>query len=377
MKILLIQLNETSNLYTPSLANALVKKDYDVNILLAKRVYNPNYYDPNVKIILIDSPSSYRAMLLKTVNPLTFYNILRIIDEVNPDIVHETNEFLWNLILFPLLKRYPLIVTVHEPVFRDAHKKDNVIETTYFRLEFFLRKISRRFGHIDAFITHGKKTKESLIRHNLPSDKIWCMPHGAFSDFTNWNKDSVKEEKAVLFFGIIKRDKGLEYLIESEPLITQLVPDAKIIIAGNGNFKEYISLIRNKEVFEIHNKYIPDEEVTSLFKRANLVVLPYTGGSQSGVIGIAYSFKKPVVVTDVGNIPEQVDDGKTGFIVPPRDSEALAKAIIKLLQDGDLRREMGENAYKKRKNELSWDRIAEKTIEVYKNAITSHKEGII
>lgn len=78
---------------------------------------------------------------------------------------------------------------------------------------------------------------------------------------------------------------------------------------------------------------------------------------------IVFGFKKPVVVTDVGAIPEIVDDGVTGFIVPPRNSEAPAEAIIKLLKDEKLRKQMGENTYKKLKTDLSWDNIAEKTIE--------------
>jgi glycosyltransferase involved in cell wall biosynthesis len=93
------------------------------------------------------------------------------------------------------------------------------------------------------------------------------------------------------------------------------------------------------------------------------------------VISSAYGFKKPVVATDVGSIPEIVDDGVTGFIVPPKNPEALAEAIIKLLKDEKLRKQMGENAYKKLKTDLSWDNIAEKTIEVYREAINEHKNN--
>ena len=373
MKILLIQFSETSNLYTPSLANALARKNHDVIVLIARR-FN-RFYGDNVNVIVEDIPLSYMKVAIKTVNPLIFYKIVKIIKRINPDVIHVTNEHLWNLILFPLLKKYPLTVTIHEPVFRDAHRTGSIIRTAGLRLEFLSRKFTRKWG--DTFITHGKKTKKILLEHNIPSNKIWYVPHGAFSNFTNWKKDNIKEEKAILFFGLIKRDKGLEYLIKAEPIITYSIPDAKIIIAGDGDFKRYENLIKNKGKFEIHNKFIQDDEVASLFTRASLVVLPYIGGTQSGVIGIAYSFKKPVVVTDVGNIPEQVEDGKTGFIVPPRDSEALAKAIIKLLEDAELRKEMGKNAYKKMKEELSWEKIAKKTIEIYKKAMISHKKVII
>ncbi len=167
----------------------------------------------------------------------------------------------------------------------------------------------------------------------------------------------------------------MEYLIKAEPLITKEVPDAKIIIAGMGeDFKKYENMMINRDNFIVHNYRISYKEGAELLQRCSLVVLPYIDASQSGVIPTAYGFKKPVVVTDVGAIPEIVDDGITGFIVPPRNTEALADAIVKLLKNEDLRKQMGETAYKKLKTDLSWDNIAEKTIEVYKKAIEDAKK---
>jgi glycosyltransferase involved in cell wall biosynthesis len=129
----------------------------------------------------------------------------------------------------------------------------------------------------------------------------------------------------------------LEYLIKAEPMVTEQVPDAKIIIAGTGeNFKKYDKMMMNRDNFIVHNYRIPYKEGAELFQRCSLVVLPYIDASQTGVIPPAYGFKKPVIVTDVGSIPEIVDDGVTGFIVPPRNPEALAEAIVKLLKDEPL-----------------------------------------
>jgi glycosyltransferase involved in cell wall biosynthesis len=155
------------------------------------------------------------------------------------------------------------------------------------------------------------------------------------------------------------------------------VPNAKVIIAGAGeDFKKYERMMINRNNFIVHNYRIPYKEGAELFQRCSVVALPYIDASQSGVIPTAYGFKKPVVVTDVGAIPEIVDNGITGFIVPPKNPEALAEAIIKLLKDEKLRIGMGENAYKKLKTDLSWDNIAEKTIEVYKMAIVAKNEKL-
>ena len=78
-----------------------------------------------------------------------------------------------------------------------------------------------------------------------------------------------------------------------------------------------------------------------------------------------------MVVTDVGSLPEVVKDGRTGFIVPPRNSEKLAEMVIKLLQDEELRHTMGQNAFQFAEAELSWDSIAEKTVALYQKALQS------
>jgi glycosyltransferase involved in cell wall biosynthesis len=115
--------------------------------------------------------------------------------------------------------------------------------------------------------------------------------------------------------------------------------------------------------------------VADLFQRASVVVLPYTDASQSGVVPLAYAFGKPVVVTDVGSLPEVVDDAETGYIVPPKDPTRLGDAIIDLLKNKEKRKTMGEKAYRKGEEELSWGRIALRTVEVYKKAISLRNIG--
>jgi len=112
--------------------------------------------------------------------------------------------------------------------------------------------------------------------------------------------------------------------------------------------------------------YISDNMIHELFEKASVVVLPYIDASQSGIIPLAYAYKKPVVVTNVGSLKEAVDDGETGYIVPPENSKKLAEAIIDLLKDDVGRKRMGKNAYNNTKNKFSWDHIAKKTIEIYK-----------
>jgi glycosyltransferase involved in cell wall biosynthesis len=99
------------------------------------------------------------------------------------------------------------------------------------------------------------------------------------------------------------------------------------------------------------------------------VVLPYIQASQSGVIPVAYAFAKPVVTTNVGCLADVVTDRQTGLVIPPGDISALAAAMIQLLSDAVLRNSLGQNAYQKMRDELSWDKIARMTFAVYQSTI--------
>src|SRR4029077_824531 len=126
--------------------------------------------------------------------------------------------------------------------------------------------------------------------------------------------------------------KGLEYLIRAEPLITARVPEGTILISGGGEkLSHYRRMMVHPDRFIVDNGFIPDERAADYFARASVVVLPYVEASQSGVVSMAYSAAKPVVATSVGGLPEMVEDGGTGYLVPPRNVSQLAESVTRLL----------------------------------------------
>jgi glycosyltransferase involved in cell wall biosynthesis len=203
----------------------------------------------------------------------------------------------------------------------------------------------------------------------MPSQKVHVIPMLALGE----DRASIRvqeDDNMILFFGRIWEYKGLEYLIRAEPLITSQVPDVKIVIAGRGeDFSRYRRLMVHPEQFTIYNEYISDEKREELFRQASVVALPYIDASQSAVIPIAYTFAKPVVATRVGGLPELVDHGQTGYLVPPRDERALAEALVRLLQDKNLRHQLGANAKQKIDTECAPSIVASKTLEVYQRAV--------
>lgn len=352
--------------YTIQLAEALSRLE-DVMLML------PQHKADWFTEVLGDNLNmeSYRQPRLRyPTNLLTLLGIIKKINSFNPDIVHLQGEHPWLNLTLPFLRRkYPLVITVHDVVLHVGDTKSRKIPS-------LLYKLSTRYA--DEIIVHGEKLKKQMVeKSNKSVNNVHVLPRGVNSIYRRFLKSEVEEEdNLILFFGRIWEYKGLRYLIEAEPLITEKVPTAKIVIAGKGeNFGKYLRMMAHKEKFVVHNHRIPNDMVAELFQRASLVVVPYIEASQSGIVPLAYAFKKPVVATDVGSIPEVVENGRTGYIVPPKDPEKLAEAIIDLLRNKEKRREMGENAYKKAEDELSWDDIARKTIEIYKKALLDRQRS--
>lgn len=290
-------------------------------------------------------------------------NIRRLVSQIrefNPDVIHYQGTHLWFDLALPWLRRYPLVFTVHDI---RPHPGDRLSQKTPQWIENFAR---RQAGEL---IVHSQYTRNLLLRE-LPraAERTSVIPHIQIGEAPPSSK-AQEEENLILFFGRIWEYKGLEYLIRAEPLITAKVPSARFFIAGEGeDFARYRNMMVHPDRFVVHNEYIPEDRAADYFRRASVVVLPYIEASQSGVIPMAYSAGKPVVATTVGGLPEMVEDGRTGYLVPPRDSAQLAEAVTKLLLDHSLRRSMGADAKRKIQAECSPSVVAEKTMEIYRRA---------
>jgi len=207
---------------------------------------------------------------------------------------------------------------------------------------------------------------------SIPTDRVVHIPLGPRTTAMRWSQQRNAEEPGtVLFFGRAHPHKGLEYLVRAQPLISNQLPHARILIAAHGQeLQRCRNMIEDGSKFEIHEGFVSGDVLANFFERASIVVLPYLSASTSGLLMTAYVFGKPVVATKVGSLPEYVQDGATGLLVPPGDPEQLADAIIRLLSEDTLRREMGENAI--RWVQEDQERVALQTLEVYEKTIKIH-----
>lgn len=291
--------------------------------------------------------------------------ILKRVRAFEPDVIHYQHGHLWFNLALPFLRRYPLVVTIHDPRHHmgDAESK----RTPQAVMDYGFRMANR-------VIVHGKGIVEEVHRElSIPRERIDVIPHVAIGGFEG--SSPVDEDvRSVLFFGRIWGYKGLEFLIRSEPLISERIPDVEITIAGKGeDMDRYRRLMKNPDRFVVRDSWVSNEERAALFQRAAVVVLPYTSATQSGVVPVAYSYGKPVVATTVGALPEYVSHGETGFLVPPRDERALAAAVVKLLEDVELRHRMGASGKRMLTENWSPDVVVRQTVEVYRKAIDGRK----
>ena len=176
-----------------------------------------------------------------------------------------------------------------------------------------------------------------------------------------------ENKKVLLFFGFIRKYKGLQLLLEA---LTKLDDSYYCIIAGEPyeSFDEYNNYIKANNIadkVQLHIRYISDDEVAEFFSAADLCVLPYKSATQSGIVGICYNFDLPVVATDVGSLKEMIKPHKTGIIIDGYNVDLLCTAIETYFNK-NMQTEFSNNirAYKKT---ISWENLAKNIVEFSKN----------
>jgi len=226
------------------------------------------------------------------------------------------------------------------------------------------------FRKADDVIVHGEALAAEVRElFGFERERIHAIPMVTLGDATMGN-EVVEDENLILFFGRIWDYKGLDQLIAAQPLINKVLPDVRIVIAGQGeDFGRYRAMMKDPSKFIVHNAWISDEQRARFFRQSAVVVLPYNEATQSGVVPVAYNYSKPVVATRVGALPESVDDGVTGLLTPARDPQAIADAVVELLQDPARRHQMGKAGKAKLDRECSPAAVAKQTADAYRAAI--------
>lgn len=370
MKVLIVPSGIPED-YSVQMANALSRKGVEVGIVLKDSSYD------EIRPFLGQSLSIFRI-------PRKVFKLLKVIYELinfRPDVVHFNdgvdNVSIMILVVF-LFSKAKLVTTFHDVI---IHPGDENLKKRVVR--YILRKKSSKI------FVHGKTLKEEFVRkYNVTGDIVIPITMGnhnsiLFEYYSRESKPLSRDNNNlnILFFGWIAPRKGVDILLEAVlELVSEDYRNLKVIVAGKlgsgVGYKELLDKInklssddRLKNIVELRLRRIPWDEGGQLYKWADVVVLPYTEVSQSGIVGVAYHFSKPVISTNVGALPEIVIDGSTGLVIdgsnPNSIKEGLKSAILFFLRNPQKLEEFGKNAKHFVETEMNWDKIVERIIPEY------------
>lgn len=347
--------------YTGMLYRALAK-NHDVTMVSFKMQYPRFLFRKEQRDYSNDSFKVENTHYwLNTANPFNIIATAGKIRAMKPDMVILQ---WWHPYFAPC---YVILTSLLKGI-KIAYVCHNVFPHERFPMDRRLARMALKRG--DYFIVQSAMDAEDLlsIKPNAVFRETQHPTYNAFK-FQNMSMAEARkllsvadDEKVLLFFGFVREYKGLNYLIQAMPEIKQKLDKVRLMVVGDfGEDKEqYMELIRAcgvSDVVRTVEGYIPDREVEKYFAASDLVVLPYISATQSGIVQIAYGFTKPVVVTNVGGLPEVVTDGKTGYVVESRSPSELARAVERFFREEKAEEfavHIREEEYR-----FSWDRIVE------------------
>lgn len=370
MKVLLIdQIAKVNYKYSFSLANGLAGQGICVYLIIDQKQEKENCVCE--RLCLFNTDEKNISKIRKLWNYLSsYFAILKLAKYENADIVH-SEWFIFSPIDYFFLrimkKKYGLryVATVH----------DILPFNSKFYDMFFHRKL---YHMADSIVLQAPGNVERFAKLFPESiSKTHMIPHGHFLDYVEPQEISESQQRlgiplnktVFLFFGQIKKVKGVDVLLKAITLLKEQYPNMYAVIAGSvwkTDFTECEQIIagnRLEECVKTDIRYIPDEEVKYYYSSCDICVLPYTDVYQSGVIQLAYGYRKPVVATSLSAFTQFVKEGETGFLAVPGDPVSLAGAIERALNtEKEKLARMGETGYELVRKELDWDDLVREIV---------------
>ncbi len=370
MKVMLIdQIAKVCYKYTFPLANGLSKSGVDVQLVIDLKEEKENCDCPMERLFNTDEKNI--GKLEKFKNYISSYKkICKMLGDEKYDVIH-TQWYTFSPIdyyfLSKIKRKYKLryVATIH----------DILPFNQKFYDMFFHRKL---YALADSIILQapGNVTRFADLFPES-ANKTQMIPHGHMLDYVEPQDKQISREKLhlpkdkiiVLFFGQIKKVKGVDVLLKAVAQLRKEHLELYTVVAGSvwkADFTECQQIIESNQLndcVQTDIRYIPDCEVKDYYSAADICVLPYTDVYQSGVIQLAYGYRKAVVATKLPAFTQFVKEGETGFLAEPGNPDSLADAIERAVSSGEELDVMGEQGYQLVKRELNWDMLAARIVE--------------
>jgi len=274
----------------------------------------------------------------------------------------------------PIKTTLPIITTVHSPSKRarkaSYHEAFNLISLAercqsmliYPSIESKLFKSSNKITAVSSSV--GIELEE----YGLNSNEISVIGNGVDENFFKPIKNIKSKENYVLYAGSLKAGKGLLNLINCANIVYKIKPNIKFIVCGSGPLLQLLKKrvkTRNLQKQFIFLGFLGRDKLVRVYQKAAIQVIPSQHEGLPTVLLEGMSCGLPVIATNVGGINEVINSGENGFIISPNDPNAMANIIVKLLDDVDLRKRIGNAARKTIENKYTWNKIADNVIQCY------------
>ncbi len=330
--------------YNERLARAFMAQGFDTTIYTFTLQYPKILFPGTTQYSTGSAPIDLKIKVcINSVNPFNWIKVGNELKKLKPEIIVVRY---WIPFMGPcfgtILRRvkknnYTKVVCIADNIIPHEKRAGDTLFTKYF------------VKPVDAFITMSKTVLSDLLKFvkDKPSKFI---PHPLYDNFgEKVSKEEARQklgiamdDKVILFFGFIRKYKGLDLLLESMQILKNSkinIQNLKLLIAGEfyedeKKYSEHIDKLGIRDRLILHTDFIADSEVRYYVCSADCVVQPYRNATQSGVTPLAYHFEKPMIVTNVGGLPDLVPDKKAGLIAEP-NAESIAEKIIEFFQLGE------------------------------------------
>ena len=348
-----------------AMCRAFNKEGHQASIVTYKMQY-PSFLFPG-KTQMADGPPPEGLdihVLMNSVNPLNWVGVAKKINKLEPDIVIFRQWIPFMAPSFGTISRFLdkkiKVFTVVDNLYPHEKRPFDKLLTNYF------------LKTCDGFLTFSKTVKQQL--KEVYTKEVVFTPHPMDDNLGDVIPreeacrylELDKEKKYLLFFGLIRKYKGLDLLLKSfaHPDIRKLGIHLLVVGEFYDDPEEYLQIIREKGMEDrvsVINRFVPVEDIKYYFSVADLVTQTYHSATQSGITQIAYNFNCPMLVTNVGGLSEYVPDGKVGYVVE-KDPKEIAGAIVDFFRN-NRKADFVANV-KEEKKKYSWDIFVKRVLEM-------------
>ena len=326
-------------------------------------------------------------LLLFLFNPFSFVVLKRVLKEYQPDIIHlHTMHQITPSVLF-LLKKYPVVMTLHGPESFISKLLFWCMKPSYLNYFFEKQKLNI-MGKISLYFNHVQKVVYKLQLRNVdlfiaPSKYIQDAAKSDMSPIVHVPNfielgtfHELKNTYNLLFVGRLEKVKGIEFLIKAISFIINVFPQTTLTIVGDGSNKESLLNLTETLHLEKHIQFmgwVDNKNLDIYYERASIVVIPSVWPENfPTVCNEAMSRGRPVIGSNVGGISEIIDDEVNGYLVDPQCPEQIAEKVIKLFSEEKLLKELGRRAREKAK-EFSIEKYMENLEIIYEETTKKYK----